>query len=76
LRARRNSATSWSGAHSGVIGHAKVGNGAQVAGIAHVKNDVDPGARMGSTPARPFKEWAREVAAIKTAWKAVARTRQ
>ena len=53
------------GAHSGVIGHVKVGNGAQIAGMAHVKNDVEPGARMGGTPAVPFKEWAREVAAIK-----------
>jgi len=53
------------GAHSGVIGHVKVGEGAQIAGMAHVKNDVDPGARMGGTPARPFNEWAREVAAIK-----------
>ena len=53
------------GGQSGVIGHVKVGNGAQIAGMAHVKNDVDPGARMGGTPARPFNEWAREVAAIK-----------
>ena len=35
------------GAHSGVIGHVKVGNGAQIAGLAHVKNDVEAGARMG-----------------------------
>jgi UDP-3-O-[3-hydroxymyristoyl] glucosamine N-acyltransferase len=53
------------GAHSGVIGHVKVGSGAQIAGSAHVKNDVEPGARMGGTPARPFKEWAREIAAIR-----------
>ncbi len=53
------------GAHSGVIGHVKVGSGAQIAGMAHVKNDVEPGARMGGTPAVPFREWAREVAAIK-----------
>ena len=53
------------GAHSGVIGHVKVGNGAQIAGLAHVKNDVEAGARMGGTPAKPFKEWAREVAALK-----------
>lgn len=53
------------GAHSGVIGHVTVGSGAQIAGMAHVKNDVEPGARMGGTPARPFKEWAREVAAIR-----------
>jgi len=53
------------GAHSGVIGHVTVGTGAQIAGMAHVKNDVDAGARMGGTPARPFKEWAREVAAVR-----------
>ncbi len=53
------------GARSGVIGHVKVGSGAQIAGMAHVKNDVEPGARMGGTPARPFKEWAREVAAVR-----------
>ncbi len=53
------------GARSGVIGHVKVGNGAQIAGMAHVKDDVEPGARMGGTPARPFKEWAREIAAVR-----------
>jgi UDP-3-O-[3-hydroxymyristoyl] glucosamine N-acyltransferase len=53
------------GAHSGVLGHIKVGSGAQIAGMTHVKNDVEPGAKMGGTPARPFQDWAREVAAIK-----------
>lgn len=53
------------GACSGVLGHVTVGSGAQIAGMAHVKNDVAPGARMGGTPARPFKEWARELAAIR-----------
>jgi UDP-3-O-[3-hydroxymyristoyl] glucosamine N-acyltransferase len=53
------------GAQSGIVEHVKVGDGAQIAGMAHVKNDVLPGARMGGTPARPFREWAREVAAVK-----------
>ncbi len=53
------------GAHSGVVEHVKVGSGAHIAGMAHVKDDVEPGARMGGTPARPFKDWAREVAAVK-----------
>jgi UDP-3-O-[3-hydroxymyristoyl] glucosamine N-acyltransferase len=53
------------GAHSGVLGHVKVGAGAQIAGMAHVKDDVEAGARMGGTPASPFKDWAREVAALK-----------
>ena len=41
------------------------GDGAQIAGMAHVKDDVPAGARMGGTPAIPFKEWAREIAAVK-----------
>jgi UDP-3-O-[3-hydroxymyristoyl] glucosamine N-acyltransferase len=53
------------GGHSGVVGHVKIGAGAQIAGMAHVKEDVAPGARMGGTPAVPFNEWAREVAALK-----------
>lgn len=53
------------GAQSGVLGHVKIGNGAQIAGMAHVKDDVEAGARMGGTPAKPFKEWAREIAAVR-----------
>jgi UDP-3-O-[3-hydroxymyristoyl] glucosamine N-acyltransferase len=54
------------GAQSGVLGHVIVGSGAQIAGMAHVKDDVAPGARMGGTPAIPFNDWARELAAVKT----------
>ena len=53
------------GAKSGVLGHVKVGDGAQIAGTAHVTKDAPAGARLGGTPARPFKEWARELAAVK-----------
>jgi UDP-3-O-[3-hydroxymyristoyl] glucosamine N-acyltransferase len=53
------------GARSGVVEHVKIGDGALIAGMAHVKDDVLPGARMGGTPARPFNEWARELAALK-----------
>jgi len=53
------------GAHSGVSEHVTVGDGAQIAGMAHVKDDVAARARMGGTPARPFNEWAKEVAAIR-----------
>ena len=53
------------GGHSGALGHLRIGSGAQIAGMAHVKDDVPPGARMGGTPARPFREWAREVAALR-----------
>jgi UDP-3-O-[3-hydroxymyristoyl] glucosamine N-acyltransferase len=53
------------GAHSGVVEQVKVGDGAHIAGMAHVKDAVEAGARMGGTPPRPFKELARELAAIR-----------
>jgi UDP-3-O-[3-hydroxymyristoyl] glucosamine N-acyltransferase len=53
------------GGQSGLVGHIKIGHGAQIAGGSHPKDDVPPGAVMAGTPARPFKEWAREVAAIR-----------
>ena len=52
------------GGQSGLVGHIKVGRGAQIAGGAHAKDDVPAGARMAGTPARPFREWAREVALL------------
>jgi UDP-3-O-[3-hydroxymyristoyl] glucosamine N-acyltransferase len=52
------------GGQSGLIGHIKIGAGAQIAGGSHPKDDVPPGAVIAGTPARPFKQWAREVAAI------------
>jgi UDP-3-O-[3-hydroxymyristoyl] glucosamine N-acyltransferase len=53
------------GGQSGAVGHIKIGAGAQIAGGSHPKNDVPAGAVMAGTPARPFKQWAREVAAVK-----------
>lgn len=53
------------GGQSGLVGHIKVGSGAHIAGGSHAKDDVPAGARMGGTPARPFREWAREIAAIR-----------
>lgn len=52
------------GGQAGVVGHITVGAGAQVAGASHVKNDVPPGARMGGTPARPLRQWAKEIATL------------
>ena len=52
------------GGQSGAAGHVKIGTGTQIAGASHVKDDVPPGSRMGGTPARPFREWARELAAV------------
>jgi UDP-3-O-[3-hydroxymyristoyl] glucosamine N-acyltransferase len=50
------------GGQSGTVGHIRIGTGAQVAGAAHPKDDVPPGAVVGGTPARPLKQWARELA--------------
>ena len=50
------------GGQSGTVGHIKIGTGAQVAGASHPKDDIAPGAVVGGTPARPLKQWARELA--------------
>jgi len=53
------------GGQSGTVGHIKVGTGAQIAGTSHAKEDVPAGARMGGTPSRPLRQWARELAVLK-----------
>jgi UDP-3-O-[3-hydroxymyristoyl] glucosamine N-acyltransferase len=52
------------GGQSGAIGHIKIGSGAQIAGGSHPTDDVPAGARMGGTPAKPFRQFARELAAV------------
>ena len=49
------------GGQSGVNGHVTVGKGAQIAAVSTVAGDVPPGARWGGTPARPVRDWLREV---------------
>src|SRR4029453_16914879 len=53
------------GGQSGLVGHIKVGSGAQIASGSHAKDDNAAGAGVGGTPAIPFTEWARQLAAIK-----------
>lgn len=53
------------GAASGLAGHLKMGTGAMLAGGALSKDNIPPGDRWGGIPARPFTEWARELAALK-----------
>lgn len=52
------------GGHAGAAGHIKIGSGAQIAGASHVKDDVPAGARMFGTPALPFRDHARAMAAL------------
>ena len=58
------------GGASATSGHIRIGKGAQIAGASNVKDDVPPGARMGGTPAQPFRDWVRELGALKRLAKA------
>jgi UDP-3-O-[3-hydroxymyristoyl] glucosamine N-acyltransferase len=53
------------GAKVGIADHVTVGEGAQIGATAGVMNDVPPGARWIGAPARPAKEFFREVAILK-----------
>ncbi len=53
------------GGQVGVVGHASIGSGAQIAASSNVKGDVPPGVRWGGSPAKPVREWFREVTALK-----------
>ena len=53
------------GAASGLAGHIKMGSGAMLAGGSLSKDEIPAGGRWGGTPAKPFMQWARELAALK-----------
>ena len=53
------------GGQVGVTGHVCVGAGSQVAGSSAIMMDVPRGSRWGGTPARPIKQWFREIATLK-----------
>lgn len=53
------------GGQSGVVGHIRIGVGAQVAGNSGVTSSIPPGERWGGTPAKPVTSWAREIALLK-----------
>ncbi|WP_373235912.1 UDP-3-O-(3-hydroxymyristoyl)glucosamine N-acyltransferase [Cohaesibacter celericrescens] len=53
------------GGQSGVAGHITVGMGAQIAAVSVVKDDVPAGGRYGGVPAKPVKQWFREMSALK-----------
>ena len=52
------------GGQVGITGHAKIGRGTQIAGGSSVISDLPAGSKVGGYPARPIKQWFREVAAM------------
>lgn len=53
------------GGQVGVVGHVRIGAGAQIAASSDVSADVPRGARYGGTPAKPVREWFRELTTLK-----------
>ena len=53
------------GGQAGIAGHLKIGPGAQVAAAAGVMTDIPAGERWAGAPAKPVREFFREVAAVK-----------
>jgi UDP-3-O-[3-hydroxymyristoyl] glucosamine N-acyltransferase len=49
------------GARVGINNNVTVGEGAQIAGTSIVHGNVPAGARWGGTPAKPLKQWFREM---------------
>ena len=49
------------GGRVAVRDHVTIGEGAQLAASSMVHGDVPPGARWGGTPAKPAKQWFREM---------------
>ncbi|OQW53804.1 MAG: UDP-3-O-(3-hydroxymyristoyl)glucosamine N-acyltransferase [Proteobacteria bacterium SG_bin9] len=52
------------GARIGVSDHATIGDGAQIAARSSVVGEIPPGVRWGGSPAKPMKQFLREVFAV------------
>src|SRR5262245_22142545 len=52
------------GGQAGVADHLTVGAGAMIGAMAGIFTDVPPGGRWSGYPARPAKQWLREVATL------------
>jgi UDP-3-O-[3-hydroxymyristoyl] glucosamine N-acyltransferase len=52
------------GARVGINNHVTIGEGAQIAAISVVGHDVPPGVRWGGVPAKPARQWMREMFAL------------
>src|SRR6202166_72460 len=52
------------GARAGVNNDVTIGEGAQIAATSNVNGHVPAGARWGGTPAKPLKQWFREMMTV------------
>jgi len=52
------------GGQAGVLGHVSIGDGAQIAASSRVRGEVPAGARWGGTPAKPLRQWFREMISL------------
>lgn len=57
------------GGQVGIAGHLKIGDGVQIAAQSGVMRSVDPGEKIGGTPAQPMSEWMRSISMIHRAGK-------
>lgn len=52
------------GGQAGIMNHVTIGDGAQVATLSAVRENLAPNGRYGGVPARPAREWLKETAAL------------
>ncbi len=52
------------GGQGGIAGHLKIGSGVQIAAQSGILKDIEPGAKVMGTPAKPLKQFFREVAIL------------
>jgi UDP-3-O-[3-hydroxymyristoyl] glucosamine N-acyltransferase len=52
------------GARAGVGNHVTIGEGARIAALSGVNHDVPAGEQWGGFPAKPAKDWLREIVAL------------
>lgn len=53
------------GGQSAIAGHLRIGRGAQLAAASRLMRDVPAGERWGGMPAKPLREWFRELTTVK-----------
>ena len=52
------------GGQAGLTGHLEVGSGSRIAAQSGVMRNVEAGATIGGSPAKPMRDWLKEVAFV------------